>query len=61
MACVFIVMLFVVIALVSYPTSLLWNWLMPEIFGLPTINSLQASGLLLLSLLFFGRTPMKSK
>jgi len=31
------------------PTWLLWNWLMPVIFGLPEITILQAFGLLILS------------
>ena len=31
--------------LLSIPLCLLWNWLMPDIFGLPTINVLQAFGL----------------
>ena len=29
----------------SIPLCLLWNWLMPNIFGLPTINILEALGL----------------
>ena len=29
----------------SIPLCLLWNWLMPDIFGLPTINVFQAFGL----------------
>lgn len=34
---------------------LLWNWLMPAIFGLPVITYFQALGLLVLSkILFFG-------
>ena len=33
---------------------LLWNWLMPNIFGLPTLTFWQAGGLLLLSKLIFG-------
>lgn len=33
----------------------LWNVLMPELFGLHTINFWQALGLLLLSRLLFGR------
>jgi len=32
---------------------LLWNWLMPEIFGLPVINYWQGWGLILLSHLLF--------
>jgi protein-S-isoprenylcysteine O-methyltransferase Ste14 len=38
---------------------LLWNWLMPEIFGLRTITYLQAIGLLLLSRLLFGRVGQR--
>jgi hypothetical protein len=41
--------------LFSLVVFLLWNWLMPVIFGLPTITYLQALGLLVLSkILFFG-------
>lgn len=32
----------------------LWNWLMPELFGLPVITFWQALGLCLLSKIFFG-------
>jgi hypothetical protein len=35
--------------------KLLWNWLMPEIFGLGTITILQGIGLLVLARLLFGR------
>lgn len=35
--------------------QLLWNWLMPEIFGLGRITILQGIGLLLLARLLFGR------
>jgi hypothetical protein len=34
---------------------LLWNWLMPEIFGLKRVSYWQAWGLLLLSCILFGR------
>ena len=33
---------------------LLWNWLMPDIFGLPTVTLWQALGLLVLARLFFS-------
>lgn len=33
---------------------LLWNWLLPELFGLPTISFWQAAGLLLLCKILFG-------
>ena len=41
--------------LFSVLVLLLWNWLMPAIFGLTTITFFQAFGLLVLSkILFFG-------
>lgn len=43
------------LAFFSLLIFLLWNWLMPEIFGLTTISYIQAVGLLILSkILFFG-------
>ena len=43
---------FMFCAVVSLPFWLLWNWLIPNIFGLPEINWLQATGLwLMLALL----------
>jgi hypothetical protein len=39
--------------------QLLWNRLMPEIFGLRAITYLQAIGLLLLSRLLFGRVGQR--
>jgi predicted PurR-regulated permease PerM len=32
----------------AFPVKWLWNWLVPEIFGLKTISALQAWGLVLL-------------
>ena len=40
-----VVTFFAVGMLLSIPLCLLWNWLMPHIFGLPTINVLEAFGL----------------
>ena len=37
-----IVMFFAIGIVLSIPLCLVWNWLMPDIFGLPTINILQA-------------------
>jgi hypothetical protein len=53
------VLLFVVFGIaaaiiVSQITMELWNWLIPSIFGLPSITVSKALGLLLLSRLFFG-------
>ncbi len=41
----------------AVPAWLLWNWLMPVIFGLPALSLMQAFGLLVLSSLFFGSRP----
>jgi hypothetical protein len=37
----------------AIPVMLLWDWLMPEIFGLPEITLLQALGLIVLSGILF--------
>ena len=34
--------------------QLLWNWLMPELFGLPTLTFWKAFGLLALTRILFG-------
>lgn len=40
----------------AWPLTLIWNWLCPDIFGLPAITFWQSVGLmLLLSLLFRWR------
>jgi hypothetical protein len=46
--------------LFSIPTMLLWDWLMPQLFGLKEITLFQAWGLsLLCSLLFKSHTSSK--
>jgi hypothetical protein len=35
------------------PTWLLWNWLMPDLFGLPQITFFQSLGLILLCGMLF--------
>lgn len=52
--------LFVVFATLAafvfgYVAMSLWNWLMPALFGLKTLDYWQAVGLLVLSWIFFGR------
>ena len=32
----------------AWPVSFLWNWLMPEIFGLPILSYWQVAGLMML-------------
>ncbi len=39
---------------IAFPTMLLWNWLMPVIFGLTKIGFWQALGLNLLGSLLVG-------
>ena len=38
----------------GYFVMLLWNWLMPELFGLATITFWKAAGIVLLARLVFG-------
>lgn len=45
---------FGMVALGSWVTMLLWNWLIPAVFGLGTITWIQALGLLALSRILFG-------
>lgn len=40
--------------LVGYVVMQLWNWLMPELFGLSTIGYWQALGILVLAKIIFG-------
>jgi hypothetical protein len=48
----------VLMALVfAFPIMWLWNWLMPVIFGLPTIGIWQAVGLYFLSGLLIKSAP----
>ena len=42
-------LLFLSALLLAFPTYFLWNWLMPDIFGLGRIDVLQALGLNFLS------------
>jgi hypothetical protein len=46
--------------LLGWPLMLLWNWLMPTIFGLPIITFWQAVGLNLLSTIIFKSQSFKS-
>ena len=50
-----IVVFFTVGIALSIPLCLVWNWVMPDIFGLPTINVLQAFGLSVLITLLSPR------
>lgn len=51
----FFAVLFVAfIALFGFVFQYLWNWLMPDIFGLTTVTYWQAIGLIILSKIIFG-------
>ena len=47
--------------LLAWPFQLLWNWLVPAIFGLGKITFFQAFGLKLLFALIFGRMSVEDK
>jgi len=49
----FIGAIFVMAMILAIPTMLLWDWLMPTIFGLPEITLFQAFGINLLSGILF--------
>jgi hypothetical protein len=42
--------------LLGLPLMLLWNWLMPMIFGLPALTFWQAVGINFLASILFGKT-----
>lgn len=50
-----IVLITLICFLSGWITMLLWNWLVPAIFGLGTITFWQALGLIILTNLIFGR------
>lgn len=55
--------IFLILVLIAFliggPLWLLWNWLMPTIFGLPYITFWQAVGLNLLSAILLGKINVK--
>jgi len=48
--------LILAVVLFGYPTMLLWNWLMPDLFSLPYITFWQACGINLLASILFKPT-----
>ncbi|WP_222982935.1 hypothetical protein [Flagellimonas meishanensis] len=49
------VLIFTVLFLLAiYVLMYLWNWLMPDLFGLSTINYWQAFGIMVMAKLLFG-------
>lgn len=55
-----ILKLFFFAIFMAIPTMLLWNWLMPDIFGLCKIDYFQSCGLLLLTSFLFGHNTNTS-
>jgi hypothetical protein len=56
------VLIFLFDLIFAWPFMLLWNWLMPVIFGLPVIGFWQSFGLLVLaSFLFKSSTNINNK
>ena len=49
----FLGLIAIIIVILGYPLMLLWNWLMPELFGLPEITFWQAIGLNILCTIMF--------
>lgn len=47
--------------LITIPVYYLWNWLMPELFGLTKITFLQAYGLILLCSFLFKSNNNNNK
>lgn len=58
----FMVLIFIgLVFLAGYVLMHLWNWLMPDLFGLTTIGYWQALGLMLLAKFIFGFGNHSSK
>ena len=49
-----IVLGIVIFLLANYLLMRLWNWLMPDLFGLPTVTYWQALGVFVMAKLLFG-------
>ena len=52
--------LMLAVILFGAPLMVLWNWIMPTIFGLPEIGFWQACGLQLLATILFKSTSFKT-
>jgi len=61
-AAAYLIFVVLVVALIStVPLYFLWNWLMPDIFGLTQITFFQAFGISILSGILFKNSSSKSK
>lgn len=52
--------IWIVVFIYSIPLYFMWNWLVPDIFNLPTITFLQAIGLNVLFSIMFKQTNLPS-
>ena len=50
-----------IVVLLTVPLMLLWNWLVPTIFGLKTINIIEAFGMLVMCQILFTSKATSSK
>lgn len=50
---------FLASVIMAWPVKWLWNWLCPEIFGLPEVSVAQAWGLVFLLQLILPRTKVE--
>jgi len=50
----------IIVFIYSIPLYFMWNWLVPDIFNLPTITFLQAIGLNILFNILFRPTSIPS-
>ena len=58
---IIVVSVAIAVLLLTVPVYLLWNWLMPEIFGLTTLTFWQALGVVTLANCLFTRGSSSSK
>lgn len=55
-----VLMVLVFCSIIGLPVMLLWNWVIPDIFGLPEISFWQAVGLVILVELAFPNSLIES-
>jgi hypothetical protein len=54
-------MIALAVVALGFPLMVVWNWIMPDIFGLPEITFWQAIGLNFLSTILFKSTIKTNK
>ena len=56
-----VILAFLIDLILAWPFMLLWNWLMPMIFGLTTLTFWQSFGVILLASFLFKNTGTTTK